>query len=147
MVALLDDHGFVGTAADRVHGHGTAARESDLDDAQVIDRLTEFGHLAANSDGFGFDVLGWVPDESSSGGGYAIALEVKSASGSFSFSSGEWACAERLRDAYAMLAVRRRPGSEAPAVMDLLVDLVRLCESGQRMREADTDKIRYARSE
>jgi hypothetical protein len=79
-----------------------------------------------------------------------MALEVKSASGSFYFSSGEWAVAERMRAtdeaqaAYAVLAVHpRQAGSEAPDGMDLLIDPVHLCESGQVRREDDTYRMRY----
>lgn len=147
---MLEQYGFTGPATERVREHGEAAREPGLDDEELIDRLTEFLWVAAFSDGFGFDVLGWFTDLESPAGGYPMALEVKSASGSFYFSSAEWAVAERMRatddtrPAYAVLAVHpRRAGSDAPGAMDLLIDPVHLCESEQIQREDDTYRMRY----
>lgn len=147
--SMLDNYGFTGTATERVHGFARAATEADLDQEDLIDRLTEFLHVSAFADGFGFDVLGWIPDDSEPDGGYPIALEVKAAAGSFFFSSGEWARAERMRAtdascaAYAVLAVRRDPASAAPTGMDLLVDPVQLCEDGKIDRDVDTYRMRY----
>lgn len=147
--SMLDTFGFTGTATERVHGFARAATEADLDQETVIDRLTEFLHVSAFADGFGFDVLGWLIDPSEPEGGYPVALEVKAAAGSFFFSSGEWACAERMRAtetsraAYAVLAVRRDPGTSAPAAMDLLIDPVQLCENGKIDRDVDTYRMRY----
>lgn len=149
IVAMLDAYGFEGAATQRAHEHAEAAREKHLDDEQLIDRLTKFLHVAAYSDGFGFDLLGWVADNSSPEGGHPMALEVKAASGSFYISSGEWACAKRMRAtaesraAYAVLAVRGRSGSDMPVAMDLLIDPVHLYESRQIVREDDTYKMRY----
>lgn len=150
IIDMLEQYGFTGPATERVREHGEAAREHGLDDEELIDRLTEFLWVAAFSDGFGFDVLGWFTDLEDPSGGYPMALEVKSASGSFYFSSGEWAVAERMRAtdearaAYAVLAVHpRRAGSDAPDGMDLLLDPVHLCESGQIRREDDTYQMRY----
>lgn len=147
--SMLDTFGFTGTATERVHGFARAATEADLDQETVIDRLTEFLHVSAFADGFGFDVLGWLIDPSEPEGGYPIALEVKAAAGSFFFSSGEWACAERMRAtetsraAYAVLTVRRDPGTASPAAMDLLIDPVQLCEDGKIDRDVDTYRMRY----
>ena len=150
IIDMLEQYGFTGPATERVREHGEAAREPGLDDEELIDRLTEFLWVAAFSDGFGFDVLGWFTDLEGPAGGYPMALEVKSASGSFYFSSGEWAVAERMRAtdearaAYAVLAVHpRRAGSDAPDGMDLLIDPVHLCESEQIRREDDTYRMRY----
>ena len=150
IIDMLEQYGFTGPATERVREHGEAAREPGLDDEELIDRLTEFLWVAAFSDGFGFDVLGWFTDLEGHAGGYPMALEVKSASGLFYFSSGEWAVAERMRAtdearaAYAVLAVHpRRSGSDAPDGMDLLIDPVHLCEGGQIRREDDTYQIRY----
>lgn len=150
IAAMLDSYGFEVTATQRVQKHAEAAREKGLDEEELIERLTELLNVAAYSDGFGFDLLGWIPDASAHGGGHPMALEVKSASGSFFFSSGEWACIERMRGtaqtrpAYALLTVRRQSGSDAPVAMDLLVDPVYLWESGQKVREDDTYRMRYA---
>ena len=149
IVDMLKTYGFVGTAIDRVHAHARAAREANLDQESLIDRITELLHVAAYSDGFGFDVLGWILDPTETAGGYPIALEVKASSGSFYFSSGEWSCAERMRAtedtraAYAVLAVRRDSASGAPTAMDLLVDPVQLFEDGKIHRDVDTYRMRY----
>ncbi len=149
IVDMLKTYGFVGTAIDRVHAHARAAREANLDQESLIDRITELLHVAAYSDGFGFDVLGWILDPIETAGGYPIALEVKAASGSFFFSSGEWSCAERMRAtedtraAYAVLAVRRDLASGTPNAMDLLIDPVQLCEDGKIHRDVDTYRMRY----
>lgn len=147
--AMLDSYGFEGSATQRAHKHAESAMEQNLDDEELIDRITEFLHVAAYSDGFGFDLLGWIADGTTPEGGYPMALEVKAASGSFYFSSGEWACAERMRAtgdtraAYAVLAVRRRAGADVPVAMDLLVDPVHLCETRQIVREDDTYRMWY----
>lgn len=150
MIDMLERYGFTGPAIERVREHAEAVREPGLDDEELIDRITEFLWVAAFSDGFGFDVLGWIPDSETHAGGYPMALEVKSSSGSFFFSSGEWAVAERMRAtddaraAYAVLAVHPlRPGSDAPERMDLLIDPVYLCDSEQIVREDDTYRMRY----
>lgn len=146
---MLKTYGFVGTAIDRVHAHARAAGEANLDQESLIDRITALLHVAAYSDGFGFDVLGWILDPTETAGGYPIALEVKAASGSFFFSSGEWSCAERMRAtedtraAYAVLAVRRDSASAAPTAMDLLIDPVQLYEDGKIHRDVDTYRMRY----
>lgn len=149
IVAMLSSYGFEGTATERVREYADAAREQGLDDEELIDRLTAFLHVAAFSDGFGFDLLGWIDDESAPEGGRPMALEVKSSSGSFYFSSGEWKCAERMRAtdatdaAYAVLAVRRGSGTDAPVAMDLLIDPVHLVETEQIARDVDTYRMRY----
>lgn len=149
MESMLDAFGFAGSATDRVHGFARAAVEPDLDEETTIDRVAEFVHVSAFADGFGFDVLGWVVDPDEPEGGYPLALEVKAAAGSFFFSAGEWACAERMRatetsrSAYAVLAVRRESGSTAPTAMDLLIDPVQLCEEGKIERDVDTYRMRY----
>lgn len=151
---MLAQYGFTGPATERVREHGEAARGRGQDDEDVIEQITKFLWVAAFSDGFGFDVLGWFADPEHPAGGYAMALEVKSASDSFYFSSGEWAVAERMRAtpeamaAYAVLTVHpRKAGSIAPDRMDLLVDPVYLCESEQIRREVDTYRIRYHQSQ
>ena len=73
---MLDAYGFEGAAAQRVHEHAEAARGKGLDEEELMDRLTELLHVAAYSDGFGFDLLGWIPGESAREGGHPIALEV-----------------------------------------------------------------------
>jgi hypothetical protein len=150
IIDMLERYGFTGPATERVREHAEAAREPGPDDEELIDRLTEFLWVAAFSDQFGFDVLGWFTDLEEPAGGFPMALEVKSASGSFYFSSGEWAVAERMRAtdearaAYAVLAVHpRRAGSDAPEGMDLLIDPIHLCESKQILREDDTYRMRY----
>lgn len=150
MVSMLDDFGFAGSALDRVRSFARAATEADIEQEALIERVAEFLHVSAFADGFGFDVLGWLIDPAESDGGYPIALEVKSASGSFYFSSGEWACAERMRAtetsraAYAVLAVHRDSGSTVPKGMDLLIDPVQLYEDGKIVREVDTYRMRYS---
>jgi hypothetical protein len=94
-------------------------------------------------------MLSWLPNETEAGG-RPIALEVKGSSDrTFYLSSGEWDCAGRLRAidsspaAYAVLVVRRKPGSDAPMAMDLLVDPVHLHETEQLKLDTDTYRASY----
>ena len=69
IIDMLEQYGFTGPATERVREHGEAAREPGPDDEELIDRLTEFLWVAAFSDGFGFDVLGWFTDLEDPAGG------------------------------------------------------------------------------
>lgn len=74
--------------------------------------VTGLLHVSLLSDGFGFDLVGWLSPAPGSPP-QAMVLEVKSsATASFKISSSEWARAEELHshgagDRYAVLVVRR----------------------------------------
>lgn len=153
ILRMLASFGFTsGLGMDRLRGHAAAASAPHLDQEDLIERIAAFLHVAAYSDSFGFDLIAWVPDHSEEAGGYPMALEVKSSTGSFYFSIGEWDCATRMRGTdevragYAILAVRRDGSSETPTAMDMLVDPVKLVEQGKLGREVDTYQMRYIAS-
>ena len=139
---------FSGTPIDTVRGHLERARSRSLDDEERIEELSQLLHVAHHSDGFGFDLLGWLPTTPGSTP-QALCLEVKSSSGEgFQLSRGEWNSAKRFKDRdqghrYGILVVRRSKGGGPPAAMDLLLDPIGLHESGQLQREADSYKLTY----
>ncbi len=123
---------FRGEVVDRAQGHGLAAREADLEDEELIDELTGFLHLSRHSDGFGFDVLGWLTPNLGEPA-RPLCLEVKSAKGTeFHVSTAEWARAEDYATDYAFLIVRRS-GSGAPSGFDLLIDPATWLDKGLRL--------------
>src|SRR5262249_20786109 len=92
LVALLAR--FSGAPVEKQKPHAEPACEPQLDEEELIDELTEFLHVSRHSDGFGFDLLGWLPPDSKSEP-TALRLEVKSTSdGKFHLSRGEWERAE-----------------------------------------------------
>ncbi len=124
--------------------HADEALVEGADEDDRLDALASFIHVAEVSDGFGFDLLGWVSpypgaDER------AMLLEVKSsADRHFLVSTWEWERAGDLPDDYAFLIVRRGPDDEPPQGMELLPDPVRLYADGLLPKTADGWKIRYA---
>ena len=140
--------GFTGTPVDEALSHAELARSRDVDDEELIDELTELLHVSRHSDGFGFDLIGWIPP-TAGGRPQAMCLEVKSSGGEgFHLSTAEWRMAKTLHDAgegdrYAVLVVRRSRRGGLPASMDLLVDPVDLVESGQLRKDADGYQIAY----
>lgn len=124
----------------------------DQDEEDLIEALRPLVHLSAVSDGFGFDLVGWVA--ASEGQPFrATCLEVKSTKGfNLHLSSNEWRVAEQLHqqgrgDRFAILAVRRGPGGGVPVAMDLLVDPVGLHDKGLLRLSNDGYVARYTVSD
>ena len=98
IVALLLDN-FEGAPVEKARAHAEPACEPELDEDELIDELTELLHVSRHSDGFGFDLLGWLPPDEESEP-IALCLEVKSTSdGTFHLSRSEWERAESFRAA------------------------------------------------
>ena len=140
---------FEGEAVERALAHQDAAMAADLDEEDLIDELTGLLYVARYSDGFGFDLLGWLPPADGLEP-VAMCLEAKSSSdGTFHLSVAEWDRAAGFRDDgrgenYAVLVVRRRNGpAPVPERLDLLVDPVSQCEQGLISRRDDGYIITY----
>jgi hypothetical protein len=150
MLALLDSN-FHGDPVERAKAHAEPACEPQLDEEELIDELTEFLHVAGHSDGFGFDLLGWLPPDPKSAPA-ALCLEVKSTSdGKFHLSRGEWERAESFKtegegERYAILVVHRGRGSDSPKRLDLLPNPVHLVETGQLAKRDDSYELAYQAS-
>ena len=146
---LLDD--FTGSPVDAARAHADLARTPGLDDEDLIDELTGLLHVAAHSDAFGFDLLGWLPPTPGAEP-IAVCLEVKSASAEgFHLTTSEWALAERFHhdrrgQLYAVLVVRRGPRASLPQAMDLLADPVGLHTTGRLHRDVDGYTLTYRTS-
>jgi len=149
IVALLNR--YEGPPVERAGAHAEPACEPELDEDELIDELTELLHVSRHSDGFGFDLLGWLrptPDHDP----IAMCVEVKSTrDGTFHLSRNEWERARWFHDAgegdrYAVLVVHRSTGNDPPRRLDLLPDPVDLVESGQLAKEDDGYKLAYRAS-
>jgi hypothetical protein len=98
----------------------------DLDEEELIDELTAFLHVSQYSDGFGFDLLGWLPT-SADATPSALCLEVKSSgNGTVHLSTSEWSLASRFHNnemegSYAVLVIKRSTTGGPPVSLDLLV--------------------------
>jgi len=112
---------FSGEVVDTARMHAVAACEPGLDEEELVEELSGFLHLSRLSDGFGFDLLGWISPDSDEPP-RPLCLEVKSAQGTeFHVSAAEWRRAEELSSDYGFLIVRR--GTIGPPTeMDLLID-------------------------
>ena len=73
--ALLDD--FEGKPVEKARSHAEPACDPQLDDEELIEELTGLLHVSRLSDGFGFDLLGWLPLQPDAEP-TAACLEVKS---------------------------------------------------------------------
>lgn len=139
---------FEGAPVEKAREHAEPACQPDLDEEELIDELTELLHVSRHSDGFGFDLIGWLRP-SPEAHPIALCLEVKSArDGTFHLSSGEWRRALSFHDGgegerYAILVVHRSSGSGPPKRLDLLVDPVELVNSGQLAKTDDGYKLAY----
>ncbi len=134
---------FEGTPAEAVRAHAEAARESGLEDDELIEELAGFLHVASHSDAFGFDMLGLITPE-----GFdepeAMLVEVKSSDGgTFHLSPNEWRCAEEFTSEYCVLVVRRVATSPIPQRLDLLPDPVRLVAEEQLSKSSDGYLLGY----
>jgi hypothetical protein len=95
-----------------------------VDDDTLIEALGEFLHVSPTSDGFGFDVLGFLEPRPGNPP-QPLFLEVKSsADRTFIVSRHEWdtACSTELRPVYAFLVVLRGGEGGRPKSMELLPD-------------------------
>ena len=146
IVTLLNR--YEGAPVEKAGAHAAPACEPDLDEEELIDELTELLHVSRHSDGFGFDLLGWLrpaPDHDP----IAMCLEVKSTrDGTFHLSQNEWARATWFHNAgqgerYAVLVVQRSAGSDPPKRLDLLPDPVNLVATGQLEKKDDGYKLAY----
>jgi hypothetical protein len=138
-----------GPAVDAALAHLPGACSPDADEEDLLADLAGLLHVSRHGDGFGFDLLGWLPVQDGAEP-RPVALEVKSsAQRGFMLSRNEWATAHRFAsadegEAYAVLVVQRGPAGTAPAKLDLLPDPVRLAEVGILRLEEDTYAVRYA---
>lgn len=139
---------FQGAPVDAALSHLDAARSESADEEDLIDDLRGLMHVSRHSDGFGFDLLGWL-SVSEGSEPIAVCIEVKSAGGhEFHFTASEWALAERFHEEargerYAVLVVHRGKRGGPPTSMDLLIDPVRLVREGKLVRAADGYVVRY----
>jgi hypothetical protein len=146
MAALLGR--FSGTPVEKAKAHAELACEPQLDEEELIDELIEFLHVSRHSDGFGFDLLGWLPLDPESEP-TALCLEVKSTSnGTFHMSRNEWERAEWFNaqgegEKYAVFVVHRGSSSGPPKRLDLLPNPVHLVKSGQLTRRDDSYELAY----
>lgn len=114
----------------------------------LLIRLTAALRVSSVSDGFGFDLLGFLPPYPGAPP-RAMCLEVKSSkTRQFHLSTGEWTTAQLLSKrgdggAYAVLVVRRGTTGGAPASMDLLADPVDLVQRELLSTEADGYTVAY----
>ena len=139
MIELLRSVGK-GEVVESLVRRGREAIAESADDDARLEALARFVHVALESDGFGFDILGWV--ELALGDQRPMLLEVKSSPiCGFLASTGEWSCAEEQGARYAFVCVHRRdPG---PPDMDLLLDPAQLFAQERLRREGDTWAVRY----
>jgi hypothetical protein len=146
IVSLLDN--FAGSPVEKARAHAEPACEPDLEEEELIDELTKLLHVSGYSDGFGFDLLGWLPPDPESDP-IALCLEVKSTSdGRFHLSRNEWESAKSFREngdgnKYAVLVVHRASGTGPPRRLDLLPDPVSLVETGQLTKKDDSYELAY----
>lgn len=145
MRTLLEKR-FEGAPVTQAVSHA-AAYFAAVEDDERIDALIRFLHVSAVSDGFGFDMLGYLesesrPDDPSAG---VLFLEVKSASGrSFEVSGPEWATAEmpEVSDRYAFLVVLRDEKGQ-PAALELLTNPPSLVDKRQLSKVPSSWKVSY----
>jgi hypothetical protein len=146
ITALLDD--FEGKPVEKARSHAEPACDPQLDEEELIDELTGLLHVSRLSDGFGFDLLGWLPLEPDAAP-TAVCMEVKSTrDGTFHLSRNEWGRAlwfhERGEgERYVVLVVHRSPGSAPPQRMDILADPVHLVETKQISKVDDGYELSY----
>ena len=147
IVALLEMF-FSGAPVEKATAHAEPACEPQLDEEELIDELTELLHVSGHSDGFGFDLLGWLPPDPESEP-TALCLEVKSTSdGTFHLSRGEWERAEWFKAKARVRSTRSssctaRAAPVRPKRLDLLPNPVHLVETGQLTKRDDSYELAY----
>jgi len=147
IASLLD--AFEGQPVEKALAHAEPACDPHLDEEELIDELTGLLHVSRLSDGFGFDLLGWLPLETNSEP-KAVCLEVKSTrGGTFHLSRNEWARASWFHhdrgegDRYVVLVVHRSSGSDPPRRIDILADPVRLVNEERLAKVDDGYELSY----
>lgn len=146
ITALLDD--FEGKPVDKARFHAAPACDPQLDEDELVEELTELLHVSRLSDGFGFDLLGWLPLQPDAEP-TAVCLEVKSTrDGTFHLSRNEWERAtwfheRREGERYVILVVHRSSGSEPPQRIDILADPVHLVATEQIAKLDDGYELSY----
>jgi len=146
IVALLDD--FEGKPVDKARSHAEPACDPHLDEEELIEELAALLHVSRLSDGFGFDLLGWLPLRADAEP-TAACLEVKSTSdGTFHLSRHEWGRATWFHERdegerYVVLVVHRSSGSEPPHRIDILADPVHLAATEQIAKIDDGYELSY----
>ena len=134
---------FTGPPVDHALAHADMARAPDPDEDDLIEALAGLLHLSEYSDGFGFDMLGWLAPHGSVTP-RAMLVEVKStAGGLFHLSPSEWRCAENFHDLYSVLVVRRPSEGAVPKSLDLLNDPVRLVAADLLAQSPDGYVLKY----
>jgi hypothetical protein len=143
---FLGEH-FEGEIVNELRYHATRASGAVDDEDEFLEHLLALLHVAAVSDGFGFDVLGWYPVDGD--GPVPMCLEVKSTTGtSFHLTASEWQRAQafhghKLGHRYAVVSVVRQPTGGVPARMDLLANPVALEEAKLLTYDVDGYVVRY----
>lgn len=146
ITALLDD--FEGKPVDKARSHAEPACDPQLDEEELIEELSALLHVSRLSDGFGFDLLGWLPLQPGAKP-TAVCLEVKSTrDGTFHLSRHEWGRAAWFHkrgegERYVVLVVNRSSGSEPPQRIDILADLVHLAATEQIAKIEDGYELSY----
>lgn len=146
ILSLLEQ--FDGDSVEAARAHAEPVCVHDLDDEELIDELTAFLHVSQYSDGFGFDLLGWLPT-SADATPSALCLEVKSSGdGTVHLSTSEWSLASRFHNnemegSYAVLVIKRSATGGSPVSLDLLVDPLFLEASGLLQKSDDGYKLMY----
>ncbi|MDY0061007.1 MAG: hypothetical protein RBU45_14445 [Myxococcota bacterium] len=140
---LLTCH-WEGKAVEALLPHAERALDGSLSADERLDELAAFLHLSAMSDGFGCDMLGWLPPHEGAAA-RALALEVKASTArSFLVSDHEWEVAAQVAAEYAFLVVRRSGGKVI--AMDLLPDPRALPDHAIRC-DPDTWRVAYSAQE
>jgi len=146
ITALLDD--FEGKPVDKARLHAEPACDPQLDEEELIEELIGLLHVSRLSDGFGFDLLGWLPLQPDAEP-TAVCLEVKSTrDGTFHLSRHEWGRATWFHERgegerYVVLVVHRSSGSEPPQRIDILADPVHLAATEQIAKIVDGYEFSY----
>ena len=146
ILSLLEQ--FDGDSVEKVRAHAEPVCVHDLDEEELIDELTAFLHVSQYSDGFGFDLLGWLPT-SADATPSALCLEVKSSGdGTVHLSTSEWSLASRFHNnemegSYAVLVIKRSTTGGPPVSLDLLVDPLFLEANGLLQKSDDGYKLMY----
>jgi hypothetical protein len=139
---------FDGAAVELALSHAEPAREPEIDEEELIDELRGLLYVARYSDGFGFDMLGYL-SPAPAADPIALCLEVKSTrDGRFHLSRAEWETALEFHaagegDRYALLVVHRAAANGPPARLDLLANPIDLVADGQLAKRDDGYEIAY----
>lgn len=146
LTGLLDD--FEGKPVDKARLHAEPACDPQLGEEELIEELTGLLHVSRLSDGFGFDLLGWLPLQPDAAP-TAVCLEVKSTrDGTFHMSRHEWERATWFHERgegerYVVLVVHRSSGSEPPQRLDIIANPVHLATTKEIAKIDDGYEFSY----